>query len=304
MLFAFRFDRSVNLQTNKQEPFVEPDSSVDELSAIAEVNSEESSPVSTSDDLLAWCKTVTEGYHGVKVTNMTTSWRNGMAFCAVIHHFRPDLIDFASLSPSNIKGNCKLAFDIASKLGVSKLIEPSDMMLLDVPDKLAVMTYLFQLKTHFTSSDPAQIELAISDGSTFQPDELNSTVDATLNENIQSSDLFNENIRQVTNNPKETKTLPEFSLARLKSSRWKEIRSKSADTPSPVADDLNVYEDTGKSYFLFFVAKFIRFKQFRTKRAYHRKSYCTCATTTTGLKQRTVMFLTTVAVRLKTVSQE
>ena len=45
-----------------------------------------------TQDLLEWCKEVTRGYKGVKVTNMTTSWRNGLAFCAVIHHFHPDLM--------------------------------------------------------------------------------------------------------------------------------------------------------------------------------------------------------------------
>lgn len=43
-------------------------------------------------DLLEWCKEVTKDYPGVKVTNLTTSWRNGMAFCAVINHFRPELM--------------------------------------------------------------------------------------------------------------------------------------------------------------------------------------------------------------------
>lgn len=43
-------------------------------------------------DLLEWCKEVTKDYAGVKVTNLTTSWRNGMAFCAVVHHHRPDLM--------------------------------------------------------------------------------------------------------------------------------------------------------------------------------------------------------------------
>lgn len=45
-----------------------------------------------SADLLNWCQEVTKGYKGVRVTNYTTSFRNGMAFCAIIHHFRPDLL--------------------------------------------------------------------------------------------------------------------------------------------------------------------------------------------------------------------
>jgi len=43
-------------------------------------------------DLLEWCKEVTKDYPGVKVTNLTTSWRNGLAFAAIVHHFRPDLL--------------------------------------------------------------------------------------------------------------------------------------------------------------------------------------------------------------------
>lgn len=48
--------------------------------------------ITPGQDLLEWCKEVTKDYPGVKVTNLTTSWRNGMAFCAIIHHFRPDLM--------------------------------------------------------------------------------------------------------------------------------------------------------------------------------------------------------------------
>ncbi|VEN63234.1 unnamed protein product [Callosobruchus maculatus] len=101
-------------------------------------------------DLLEWCKEMTKDYPGVKVTNLTTSWRNGMAFCALIHHFKPELIDFDSLSPHDVKGNCKVAFEAGDKLGIPRVIEPSDMHMLAVPDKLAVMTYLHQLRAHFT----------------------------------------------------------------------------------------------------------------------------------------------------------
>uniref|UniRef100_A0A2R5LFC4 Putative calponin similarity n=1 Tax=Ornithodoros turicata TaxID=34597 RepID=A0A2R5LFC4_9ACAR len=119
----------------------------DETDAKEEQEAErESSP----EDLLTWCQEVTSGYAGLKVTNMTTSWRNGMAFCAVIHHFYPELVDFNSLSPHDIKGNCKKAFDAAASLGVPRLIDPADMVLLTVPDKLVVMTYLHQLRSHLT----------------------------------------------------------------------------------------------------------------------------------------------------------
>ncbi|XP_076282513.1 eps15 homology domain containing protein-binding protein 1 isoform X1 [Lasioglossum baleicum] len=109
--------------------------------------------ITPGQDLLEWCKDVTKDYPGVKVTNLTTSWRNGMAFCAIIHHFRPDLIDIDSLLPHDVKGNCKKAFDAGEALGIPRVIEPADMDILTVPDKLAVMTYLYQLRAHFTGHE-------------------------------------------------------------------------------------------------------------------------------------------------------
>ncbi|XP_053974667.1 EH domain-binding protein 1 isoform X3 [Hylaeus anthracinus] len=109
--------------------------------------------ITPGQDLLEWCKDVTKGYSGVKVTNLTTSWRNGIAFCAIIHHFRPDLIDIDSLLSHDVKGNCKKAFDAGEALGIPRVIEPADMDILTVPDKLAVMTYLYQLRAHFTGHE-------------------------------------------------------------------------------------------------------------------------------------------------------
>ncbi|KAL0100022.1 hypothetical protein PUN28_019473 [Cardiocondyla obscurior] len=109
--------------------------------------------ITPGQDLLEWCKEVTKDYPGVKVTNLTTSWRNGMAFCAIIHNFRPDLIEINSLLPHDVKGNCKKAFDAGEILGIPRVIEPADMDILTVPDKLAVMTYLYQLRAHFTGHE-------------------------------------------------------------------------------------------------------------------------------------------------------
>ncbi|XP_042313958.1 EH domain-binding protein 1 [Sceloporus undulatus] len=106
-----------------------------------------------SQSLLTWCKEVTKNYRGVKITNFTTSWRNGLSFCAILHHFRPDLIDYKSLNPQDIKENNKKAYDGFASLGISRLLEPSDMVLLAIPDKLSVMTYLYQIRAHFSGQE-------------------------------------------------------------------------------------------------------------------------------------------------------
>ncbi|KAM4714924.1 uncharacterized protein ehbp1l1a isoform 1-T1 [Anableps anableps] len=109
--------------------------------------------VTSSQSLLEWCQDVTQGHKGVKITNFSTSWRNGLAFCAILHHFHPGKINFEMLNPYDIKNNNKKAFDGFAELGISRLIEPSDMVMLAVPDRLIVMTYLNQIRTHFTGQE-------------------------------------------------------------------------------------------------------------------------------------------------------
>uniref|UniRef100_A0A3P9ANM9 EH domain binding protein 1 like 1 n=1 Tax=Esox lucius TaxID=8010 RepID=A0A3P9ANM9_ESOLU len=119
--------------------------------------------VTSSQSLLEWCQEVTKGYTGVKVTNFNTSWRNGLAFCAILHHFYPDKIlfpcmmsiDFCFMIPLPLSQ----AFDGFAALGISRLIEPSDMVLLSVPDRLIVMTYLCQIRTHFTGQELSVLQI-------------------------------------------------------------------------------------------------------------------------------------------------
>ncbi|KAG7484958.1 hypothetical protein MATL_G00055680 [Megalops atlanticus] len=115
--------------------------------------------VTSSQSLLEWCQEVTQGYRGVKVTNFSTSWRNGLAFCAILHRFCPSKIDYDALDPYDIKFNNKKAFDGFAELGISRLLEPLDMVLLPVPDRLIVMTYLCQIRTHFTGQELSVLQI-------------------------------------------------------------------------------------------------------------------------------------------------
>ncbi|NXV74309.1 EH1L1 protein, partial [Atlantisia rogersi] len=103
-------------------------------------------PGGGSGALLAWCQEVTAGYRGVRVTNFSTSWRSGLAFCALLHRHHPRLLDYEALDPLDIRGNNKLAFDAFSALGVPRLLDPADMVLPPTPDRLGVMTYLSQVR--------------------------------------------------------------------------------------------------------------------------------------------------------------
>ncbi|KAL1271773.1 hypothetical protein QQF64_030789, partial [Cirrhinus molitorella] len=115
--------------------------------------------VNSSQSLLEWCQKVTQGYKGVRITNFSTSWRNGLAFCAILHHFHPDKVNYEMLDPYDIKRNNKKAFDGFAELGISRLIESSDMVLLAVPDRLIVMTYLNQIRTYFTGQELSVIQI-------------------------------------------------------------------------------------------------------------------------------------------------
>lgn len=119
--------------------------------------------VARSSKLLGWCQRQTDGYAGVNVTDLTMSWKSGLALCAIIHRYRPDLIDFDSLDEQNVEKNNQLAFDIAEKeLGISPIMTGKEMASVGEPDKLSMVMYLTQFYEMFQDSLPASDTLDLN----------------------------------------------------------------------------------------------------------------------------------------------
>ncbi|XP_075960268.1 EH domain-binding protein 1 isoform X6 [Anarhichas minor] len=158
-----------------------------------------------SQSLLVWCREVTKNYRGVKITNFTTSWRNGLAFCALLHHFRPDTIDYKSLNPQDIKENNKKAYDGFASLGISRLLEPSDMVLLAIPDKLTVMTYLYQIRAHFSGEELNVVQIeANSSRSTYKVGDFETDTNASIGQDKFYAELNDVQHRQVNSEADES----------------------------------------------------------------------------------------------------
>ncbi|XP_053261196.1 F-actin-monooxygenase MICAL3 isoform X11 [Podarcis raffonei] len=119
--------------------------------------------VARSSKLLGWCQRQTDGYAGVNVTDLTMSWKSGLALCAIIHRYRPDLIDFDSLDEHNVEKNNQLAFDVAEKeFGISPIMTGKDMASVGEPDKLSMVMYLTQFYEMFKDSLPSGDNLELN----------------------------------------------------------------------------------------------------------------------------------------------
>ncbi|CAH2222205.1 microtubule-actin cross-linking factor 1 isoform X20 [Pelobates cultripes] len=101
----------------------------------------ESGDMSAKEKLLLWTQKVTAGYTGVKCTNFSASWRDGKMFNAIIHRYRPDLVDMQKVNIQSNQENLEQAFEIAESLGVTRLLDAEDVDV-DSPDEKSVITYV------------------------------------------------------------------------------------------------------------------------------------------------------------------
>ncbi|KAK5887531.1 hypothetical protein CesoFtcFv8_016129 [Champsocephalus esox] len=113
---------------------------------------------SAKEALLLWCQMKTAGYPNVNIHNFTTSWRDGLAFSAIVHKHRPDVIEFDNLKRSNAHYNLQNAFNVAEKdLGLTKLLDPEDVNV-DQPDEKSIITYVATYYHYFSKMKALAVE--------------------------------------------------------------------------------------------------------------------------------------------------
>ncbi|XP_053131008.1 cytospin-B-like isoform X2 [Hemicordylus capensis] len=99
--------------------------------------------------LLKWCQKKTEGYPNIDITNFSSSWSDGLAFCALLHTYLPAHIPYQELSGQDKKRNLLLAIQAVESIGIKPSLELSEIMYTDRPDWQSIMHYVAQIYKYF-----------------------------------------------------------------------------------------------------------------------------------------------------------
>ncbi|XP_056463076.1 F-actin-monooxygenase mical2b isoform X4 [Gadus chalcogrammus] len=114
--------------------------------------------------LLTWCQKQTEGYRNVSVTDLTSSWRSGLALCALIHRFNSQLVDFSSLTEEDAAANLQLAFDVGQReFGVAPFTSGQELSAAPDVDKTQMILYLSKFYELFRGTPLPQTGLRVAD---------------------------------------------------------------------------------------------------------------------------------------------
>nr|XP_046251717.1 F-actin-monooxygenase mical1 [Scatophagus argus]XP_046251718.1 F-actin-monooxygenase mical1 [Scatophagus argus] len=147
-----------SIQTNQVQHLYDVDKINPSSKKLKRLSHMHQDSVSGFEELLKWCQKHTAGYDNVNVKDFNQSWRSGLALCALIHHFRPQLINMSSLDESSVAHNNQLAFSILEKeLGIPPVMSASDLEKSGQIDKLSMVLYLTQIQKAFTvpAKEPA-----------------------------------------------------------------------------------------------------------------------------------------------------
>uniref|UniRef100_A0A3Q4BIX8 Cytospin-A n=1 Tax=Mola mola TaxID=94237 RepID=A0A3Q4BIX8_MOLML len=99
--------------------------------------------------LLKWCQKKTEGYQNIDITNFSSSWNDGLAFCAVLHTYLPAHIPYQELTSQEKRRNFTLAFQAAESVGIKCTLDINEMVHTERPDWQSVMTYVTAIYKYF-----------------------------------------------------------------------------------------------------------------------------------------------------------
>uniref|UniRef100_H3CZI3 Cytospin-A n=1 Tax=Tetraodon nigroviridis TaxID=99883 RepID=H3CZI3_TETNG len=104
---------------------------------------------SRRNSLLSWSQSRTEGYENIEITNFSTSWEDGLAFCAIYHTYRPDLIAYSTLDPAAKTENLNLAFRVGESVGIRATLRAEEVLKPEGPDWQSVLAYVESIFLHF-----------------------------------------------------------------------------------------------------------------------------------------------------------
>ncbi|KAM9341256.1 CD109 antigen [Symphorus nematophorus] len=104
---------------------------------------------SKRNSLLRWCQSRTQGYKNIDITNFSSSWADGLAFCAVYHTYLPSHIPYSTLTPENKRENLSLAFKTGETVGIAQTLTVEEMLRVGGPDWQRVLSYVENIYRHF-----------------------------------------------------------------------------------------------------------------------------------------------------------
>ncbi|KAL6095767.1 uncharacterized protein ACO6RY_09620 [Pungitius sinensis] len=104
---------------------------------------------SRRNSLLRWCQSRTRSYKNIDITNFSSSWDDGLAFCAVYHTYLPTLIPYDALSPADQRENLDLAFKTGESVGIVATLTAEEMLKANGPDWQQVLGYVESIFRHF-----------------------------------------------------------------------------------------------------------------------------------------------------------